>query len=143
MEGGRGSGGRGGVDGGGGKEGERLMHTPSLFPQSSSQFTSRDVLLAEMEKYGGVFDCQRFRDVMLYSMSVLSFSVPEAVRILADTLWRPGLREEEVRDGGRRGGRGEGGRKGEGREKGRGEGGKGEKRGGGEREEERGRKREN
>lgn len=49
-----------------------------------------------MERYGGVFDCQRFRDVMMYSMSVLSFSVPEAVRILADTLWRPALKQDEV-----------------------------------------------
>lgn len=43
-----------------------------------------------------MFDCQRFRDVMMYSMSVLSFSVPEAVRILADTLWRPALKQDEV-----------------------------------------------
>lgn len=65
--------------------------------QSSSFFRSRESLLAEMERHGGTFDCQRFRDVMLYSVSVFSASLPEAVRILADALWRPALREEEVR----------------------------------------------
>ena len=49
-----------------------------------------------MEKHGGMFECQRFRDLMMYSVSAFSFSVPEAVRVLADALWRPGLREEEV-----------------------------------------------
>ena len=49
-----------------------------------------------MERHGATFDCQRFRDIMLYSMSVFSFSVPEAVRVLADTLWRPQLKQEEV-----------------------------------------------
>ena len=51
-----------------------------------------------MEKFGGMVDCQRFRDVMMYSLSVFSNSVPEAVGVLADCLLRPGLKEEEVRE---------------------------------------------
>ncbi len=50
-----------------------------------------------MEQYGGMLDCQRFRDVMLYSLSVFSNSVPEAVGVLADCMLRPGLKEQEVR----------------------------------------------
>lgn len=34
---------------------------------------------------------------MMYSVSMFSFSVPEAVRILADAFWRPGLKQEEVK----------------------------------------------
>ena len=52
--------------------------------------------MSEMEKYGGMFDCQRFRDIMMYSFSLLSFGVPEAVRILADSVLRPHLKQEEV-----------------------------------------------
>ncbi len=65
--------------------------------QSSALFSDREALMSEMEKYGGIFDCQRFRDIMMYSLSVFSSSVPEAVRVLADTLWRPHLKEEEVK----------------------------------------------
>jgi processing peptidase subunit alpha len=71
-----------------------------LSSQSSSLFSNREALLLEMEKYGGMCECQKFRDVMMYQVSLFSCNVPEAVRILADTLWRPGLRQEEVREGG-------------------------------------------
>lgn len=64
--------------------------------QSSSQFRDREAVQTAMEKYGGMLDCQRFRDVMLYSLSVFSNSVPEAVGVLADCLLRPCLKEEEV-----------------------------------------------
>ena len=53
-------------------------------------------LLSELEQFGGVFDCQRFRDIMIYSLSVFSFALPQAMAVLAETMWRPGLKEQEV-----------------------------------------------
>ena len=52
--------------------------------------------MSELEKYGGSFDCQRFRDVSMYALSAFSFALPEAVKILAEAFWRPGLSKEEV-----------------------------------------------
>lgn len=50
----------------------------------------------DLEQYGGVFDCQKFRDVMMYFVSVFSFGLPRAMEVLADCLLKPGLTEEEV-----------------------------------------------
>lgn len=52
--------------------------------------------MQELDKYGGVFECQRFRDIMMYSLSVFTFAVPQAVKVLADAIWRPQLKESEV-----------------------------------------------
>ena len=52
--------------------------------------------MSELESYGGVFDCQRFRDVMMYSVSVFSYGLPRAMEILADCIWRPKITQEEV-----------------------------------------------
>ena len=49
-----------------------------------------------LSKLEGVFDCQRFRDIMIYSLSVFSFALPKAMEVLAETMWRPGLKEQEV-----------------------------------------------
>lgn len=52
--------------------------------------------MSELESYGGIFDCQRFRDLMMYSVSVFSYGLPRAMEILADCIWRPKITEEEV-----------------------------------------------
>ena len=52
--------------------------------------------MSELESYGGVFDCQRFRDLMMYSVSVFSYGLPRAMEILADCIWRPKITEQEV-----------------------------------------------
>lgn len=52
--------------------------------------------MSELESYGGVFECQRFRDLMMYSISVFSYGLPRAMEILADCMWRPKITEEEV-----------------------------------------------
>jgi processing peptidase subunit alpha len=64
--------------------------------QSTEKFSSRESLLHELEQYGGVYDCQRSRDVMIYSLSVFSFALPQAMELLADCLWRPQLTQDEV-----------------------------------------------
>ena len=64
--------------------------------QSTPQFENREAIMTELEGYGGVFDCQRFRDLMMYSLSVFSYGLPRAMEILADCIWRPRLTEQEV-----------------------------------------------
>ena len=64
--------------------------------QSTSQFDNREAIMEALEPYGGVFDCQRFRDLMMYTLSVFSYGLPRAMEILADCIWRPGLTEQEV-----------------------------------------------
>ena len=66
------------------------------FTQSTPQFESREAIMTELESYGGVFECQRFRDLMMYSVSVFSYGLPRAMEILADCMWRPKITEEEV-----------------------------------------------
>ena len=52
--------------------------------------------MSELEGYGGVFDCQRFRDLMMYSLSVFSYGLPRAMEILSDCIWRPRITDQEV-----------------------------------------------
>ena len=33
---------------------------------------------------------------MMYSVSAFSFCVPQAIEVLAEVVWRPALKEEEV-----------------------------------------------
>ena len=65
--------------------------------QSTSKFESKEQLLSELEQWGGVADCQKFRDLMMYSLSVFSSAVPKALEALGEVVWRPQLKEEEVR----------------------------------------------
>lgn len=53
-------------------------------------------MMSELEQFGGVFDCQRFMDVLIYSLSFLSFALPQTMEVLAEAMWRPRLKEEEV-----------------------------------------------
>lgn len=72
------------------------MHVYASLLQSSTQFPDRDAMTAELEKCGGVPECQAFRDIIIYAMSGFSFCVPQLVEVLASYLWRPQLSEAEV-----------------------------------------------
>lgn len=52
--------------------------------------------MAELEKCGGFPDQQMFRDLMMYCVSAYSFSAAKAVEVLAEVVWRPLFKEEEV-----------------------------------------------
>lgn len=67
-----------------------------FYSQSTEKFTSRELLLHELDKYGGVYDCQWSRDLMMYFLSVFSFALPQTMEILADCIWHPQLTPEEV-----------------------------------------------
>ena len=76
---------------------ERVKRTKVLSVlQSSTQFSSKEAMTVELEKCGGVPECQAFRDITIYVMSGFSFCVLQLVEILASYLWKPELSEEEV-----------------------------------------------
>ena len=52
--------------------------------------------MSALEPYGGMFECQQFRDIMMYSLAVFSFGLPQAVSVMADAIWRPQLTAQEV-----------------------------------------------
>jgi processing peptidase subunit alpha len=64
--------------------------------QSTEKFPSREALLHELDQYGGVFDCQRSRDVFMYTLSAFSFALPQAMEVLSDCVWRPRITQEEL-----------------------------------------------
>lgn len=64
--------------------------------QSTAQFPTREELMSALEPYGGMFECQQFRDIMMYSLAVFSFGLPQAVSVMADAIWRPRLTAQEV-----------------------------------------------
>ena len=62
----------------------------------TAKYPTREAMLSTLDPIGGLFNCQRFRDVMIYTVTSLSHSVPQAMEVLAETLWRPSLAQQEV-----------------------------------------------
>uniref|UniRef100_A0A1S4J4F8 Mitochondrial-processing peptidase subunit alpha n=1 Tax=Culex quinquefasciatus TaxID=7176 RepID=A0A1S4J4F8_CULQU len=64
--------------------------------QSTASFGEKDVIFKELEKHGGICDCQSSRDTFVYAASADSRGVEAVTRILADVVLRPRLANEEV-----------------------------------------------
>lgn len=64
--------------------------------QSTVNFPNKDAILKELEKNGGICDCQSSRDTLIYAASIDSRAVESVTRLLADVTLRPTLQEEEV-----------------------------------------------
>ncbi len=62
----------------------------------TEKFDGRDDIMARLEKYGGIFDCQTARDTTLYAASVDSRGLESTVEILGDVVLRPRLLDEEL-----------------------------------------------
>lgn len=67
-----------------------------FFPQSTLEFESKDSILRELGKHGGVCDCQTSRDTTIYATSVDRLGLESVTRILAEVVLRPKLTDEEV-----------------------------------------------
>ncbi|XP_055859448.1 mitochondrial-processing peptidase subunit alpha [Episyrphus balteatus] len=63
---------------------------------STINFPNKDAILKELEKNGGICDCQSSRDTLIYAASIDSRAVESVTRLLADVTLRPRLEEEEV-----------------------------------------------
>ncbi|KAL1485703.1 hypothetical protein MTO96_031781 [Rhipicephalus appendiculatus] len=63
---------------------------------STQEFKDRDAVLQELEKQGGICDCQGSRDTMIYAASADARGLSPVVRLLGDVVLRPLFREDEI-----------------------------------------------
>lgn len=64
--------------------------------QSTQNFPEKDKILRELEKHGGICDCQSSRDTFIYAASADSRGLESVTRVLADVVMRPMLQDYEV-----------------------------------------------
>lgn len=64
--------------------------------QSTANFANKDVILKELEKHGGICDCQSSRDTFIYAASADSKGIEPVTRLLADVTLRPMLPDSEI-----------------------------------------------
>lgn len=62
----------------------------------TQQFESRDHILKELEKHGGICDCQGSRDSIIYAASIDSRGLDTIVRILSEVSIRPQFDDKEL-----------------------------------------------
>lgn len=61
-------------------------------------YDSKDSILLDLEKYGGICDCQADRDFIIYAVSAESQSVDPVTQILAETVLRAKITDIELRN---------------------------------------------
>ncbi|XP_064649104.1 mitochondrial-processing peptidase subunit alpha-like [Lineus longissimus] len=66
---------------------------------STTEFASRDMILQELERHGGICDCQGSRDTLIYAVSAARKGLSSVVNLLSEVVLRPKLTEEEIREG--------------------------------------------
>ncbi|XP_069695933.1 mitochondrial-processing peptidase subunit alpha [Periplaneta americana] len=63
---------------------------------STTEFSDKDKILAELEKQGGICDCQSSRDTFVYAASADSRGMDSVVRVLGEVILRPQISLEEI-----------------------------------------------
>jgi processing peptidase subunit alpha len=63
---------------------------------SSASFTSKDQVLQQLEKYGGICDCQSSRDTLIYAASIDTRGLETIVHVLSDAVFQPQVTNEEL-----------------------------------------------
>lgn len=64
--------------------------------QSTQDFDSKDSILKVLEKHGGICDSQCARDTFIYAASAERRGVESVTRVLAESVLRPKLQDQEV-----------------------------------------------
>uniref|UniRef100_A0A2M4BJD2 Mitochondrial-processing peptidase subunit alpha n=1 Tax=Anopheles marajoara TaxID=58244 RepID=A0A2M4BJD2_9DIPT len=64
--------------------------------QSTGEFSERDVIFRELERHGGICDCQSSRDTFVYAASADSRGLESVTRILSEVVLRPRLSVDEI-----------------------------------------------
>ncbi|XP_066293779.1 mitochondrial-processing peptidase subunit alpha-like [Branchiostoma lanceolatum] len=65
---------------------------------STARFGNRDDILQQLEKYGGICDCQSSRDTIMYAVSADRKEVEPVVSLLSDVVLKPNITELEIED---------------------------------------------
>ncbi|CAG9110602.1 unnamed protein product [Plutella xylostella] len=63
---------------------------------ATHKFSTRDVMLRELERHGGICDCQGSRDTTVYATSADSRGLEAVTQVLAEVTLRPRLSTDEV-----------------------------------------------
>lgn len=63
---------------------------------STKSYKDKDEILQELEKHGGICDCQGSRDVMIYAASSYAKSLDAVTGLIADTVLRPTIKPDEL-----------------------------------------------
>ncbi|KAG6447612.1 hypothetical protein O3G_MSEX005054 [Manduca sexta] len=63
---------------------------------ATHKFATRDVMLRELERHGGICDCQGSRDTTVYATSADSRGLEAITQVLAEVTLRPQLSAEEI-----------------------------------------------
>ena len=63
---------------------------------STVEFSDKECIMHELEKFGGICDCQGSRDTLIYAASIDSRGLSSVVKILSEVVLRPKLLQEEV-----------------------------------------------
>ncbi|XP_070492848.1 mitochondrial-processing peptidase subunit alpha [Chironomus tepperi] len=63
---------------------------------STIEYPEKDIILKELEKHGGICDCQSSRDTFIYAASADSRGLDQVTKVLGEVVMRPQLKSEEV-----------------------------------------------
>lgn len=63
---------------------------------ATNKFATRDIMLRELERHGGICDCQGSRDTTVYATSADSRGLEAVTQVLAEVTLRPQLSSEEI-----------------------------------------------
>lgn len=63
---------------------------------STVEYPEKDIILRELERHGGICDCQSSRDTFIYAASADSRGLDKVTKVLAEVVMRPQLKSEEV-----------------------------------------------
>ncbi|KAL0895829.1 hypothetical protein ABMA27_011860 [Loxostege sticticalis] len=63
---------------------------------ATHKYATRDVMLRELERHGGICDCQGSRDTTVYATSADSRGLEAVTQVLAEVTLRPQLSNEEI-----------------------------------------------
>ncbi|CAH1787055.1 unnamed protein product [Owenia fusiformis] len=65
---------------------------------ATSNYESRDVILQELEKHGGICDCQGSKDTLIYAISAETAGLSKVLDVLSDVVLRPKISQEEIEE---------------------------------------------
>lgn len=64
---------------------------------STIAYESKEAVLRDLDKHGGICDCQGSRDTLIYAASIDSRAIETIVNLLSEVVLRPRITDEEVK----------------------------------------------
>ncbi|XP_053208236.1 mitochondrial-processing peptidase subunit alpha-like [Panonychus citri] len=64
--------------------------------QSTESYKSREDIWSDLEKHGGICDCQGSRDTLIYAASIDSRGLDAAIKIISEAVYSPNILDHEL-----------------------------------------------